>query len=292
MLHESTQVAFSNLFGSVSLACWIVLLLPQLIEQWRTKSADGIAIGFLIIWAMGDLANLLGAVWAELLPEVILLAVWYVMADALIFSSYFYYKRKSKLIKQRQHNRQSGSNSNDQDEDPTQPLLNRRNSASLPEPDQSDLKEQPQGSIWVRFVFPLLFVFGAGVCGYLFSAKDNKVEIPDQPESPDIGPQLFGYTSALLYLGARIPQIIQNHKRRSVFGLSLLFFILSTLANLTYAGSILMYRQDKAWITLNFSWLLGSLGTIFEDVIIFAQFYIYQGHKKNDDDDDSTAVSD
>ena len=57
--------------GSTSLACWIVLLMPQLIEQWRLKSAEGIAIGFITIWFMGDIFNLIGALWAKLLPEVI-----------------------------------------------------------------------------------------------------------------------------------------------------------------------------------------------------------------------------
>lgn len=131
-------------------------------------------------------------------------------------------------------------------------------------------------SVVTRYIIPILIVVGAGVLGFLFSdsaADDNK-----SPSKIDAGPQIVGYLSALLYLGARIPQILQNHRRRSVEGLSLLFFLFSTLGNLTYAGQILFYRSDSQYIVLNLSWLLGSLGTILEDCVIFLQFYIYKDH--------------
>ncbi|KAM9897622.1 hypothetical protein OXX79_006774 [Metschnikowia pulcherrima] len=66
----SWRTTVSGVMGSTSLACWIVLLMPQLIEQWRMKSAEGIAIGFISIWFLGDVFNLIGALWAHLLPEV------------------------------------------------------------------------------------------------------------------------------------------------------------------------------------------------------------------------------
>ncbi|KAF8003999.1 hypothetical protein HF325_001447 [Metschnikowia pulcherrima] len=124
----------------------------------------------------------------------------------------------------------------------------------------------------------MLFVIGAGSFGYFFSGSDSSPEDSGKDSEILMGPQIVGYLSALLYLGARIPQIIQNHKRRSVDGLSLLFFLFSTLGNLTYAGQILFYRSDLQYLLLNMSWLLGSLGTIFEDCIIFLQFYMYKGH--------------
>ena len=63
----------SGISGSISLACWVFVLLPQLLENYLSKSADGISLAFLIVWFVGDLANLLGAALAYLVPTV---TVW------------------------------------------------------------------------------------------------------------------------------------------------------------------------------------------------------------------------
>lgn len=243
--------------------------MPQLIEQWRVKSAEGIAIGFISIWFLGDLFNLAGALWAGLLSEVIFLAVWFCVADFLMITSYFYYTN----IYPKHHRKQSKTRATSSSSHGSEhaPLLRRRSSTL------TDIALDPEDhSVFTKYVL-LLFVVGAGAMGFLFSGSLG----PDSDAPPskiELGPQIVGYLSALLYLGARIPQIIQNHKRRSVEGLSLLFFMFSTLGNLTYAGQILFYRSDAQYVLLNLSWLLGLLGTIFEDSIIFLQFYMYKDH--------------
>lgn len=229
------------------------------------KSAEGIAIGFISIWFLGDMFNLIGALWAGLLPEMIFLAVWFCMADFLMIVSYVYYSR----IYPKHHHKKAARAASQSSSEETH-LLRRRSSAL------TEIAMQPQSQgVMVNFVIPISFVIGAGCLGYFFS--DPSAPKEDTPaQNISLGPQIVGYLSAVLYLGARIPQIIQNHKRRSVDGLSLLFFMFSTLGNLTYAGQILFFRSDSQYILLNLSWLLGSLGTIFEDLIIFIQFYIYK----------------
>lgn len=231
--------------------------MPQLIEQWRLKLAKGIAIGFITIWFLGDLFNLAGSIWAGLLPEVIFLAVWFCIADSLIITSYVYYLYIYKRHEITGHERL--------------PLIGRRRSSTL-----TEIAVEPQNqSLFVKFIFPILIVVAAGVTGFLLSGTKDGDNTPiDAPIS--VGPQILGYCLAFLYLGARIPQIIQNYHRKSVSGLSLLFFLFSTLGNLTYAGQILFFRNDSQYILLNLSWLLGSLGTIFEDSFIFLQFYMYR----------------
>ena len=125
------RIILSNIAGSTSLACWIVLLLPQLIEQWKVESSEGISIGFLVIWTLGDLTNLIGAIWAKLLPEVILLACWYCCADVLLLTSYGYYKHKTyrRSLRRLHHERRRPSRETAECSDSTEPLLNRRNSA-------------------------------------------------------------------------------------------------------------------------------------------------------------------
>lgn len=327
----SLRTQISGVMGSTSLACWIVLLMPQLIEQWRLKSAEGIAIGFISIWFLGDLFNLIGAVWAGLLPEVIFLAIWFCIADALMISSYFYYTRiyRKKTSHhnhhhhhhhQQQYHDNSNSNESNSHENYHQHEQGRNHHHALNEDGPGELERdfiessehtplvrkrsrrnstltdiamEPQyHSVFVKYILPIIFVIGAGVVGFLMSGKEA---IPDNPSPPNpnphdppqdviaFGPQVMGYCSAFLYLGARIPQIIQNYQKKSVYGLSLLFFLFSTLGNLTYAGQILFYRSDWKYVVLNMSWLLGSLGTIFEDCLIFMQFYMYRDNSVEDD---------
>ena len=54
---------------------------PQLIENYKSGSADGISLIFLVIWFVGDVTNLAGAIWAGLVPTVIALAMYFCVAD-------------------------------------------------------------------------------------------------------------------------------------------------------------------------------------------------------------------
>lgn len=48
MLHPHDIL--SGISGSVSLACWLFVLAPQLYENYKSKSADGISLAFLLVW--------------------------------------------------------------------------------------------------------------------------------------------------------------------------------------------------------------------------------------------------
>ncbi|KAI1505021.1 PQ loop repeat-domain-containing protein, partial [Biscogniauxia marginata] len=56
----SVNEALSGVFGSISLTAWICLLLPQLLTNYKAKSAEGLSMGFLAIWLFGDISNLSG----------------------------------------------------------------------------------------------------------------------------------------------------------------------------------------------------------------------------------------
>jgi hypothetical protein len=77
------------------------------------------------------------------------------------------------------------------------------------------------------------------------------------------------------YDSARIPQIIKNYREKSCEGLALLFFLLSLTGNFTYGASLVAYSQEGEYFLRALPWLLGSLGTMVEDCIIFVQFRIY-----------------
>lgn len=50
--------------------------------------------------------------------------------------------------------------------------------------------------------------------------------------------------------------------------------------NFAYGASLIAYRQDKDYIMRALPWLMGSLGTIVEDAVIFVQFHMYKTEAK------------
>lgn len=53
------------------IACWVVVFSPQIIENFRRSSAEGLSIEFIIIWLAGDFANIIGAVMQGVLPTMV-----------------------------------------------------------------------------------------------------------------------------------------------------------------------------------------------------------------------------
>lgn len=84
--------ALSGICGSISIACWIVVFSPQIIENFRRRSAEGLSIVFIIVWLAGDVFNILGAVLQGVLPTMIILAVYYTLADIVLLGQCFYYR--------------------------------------------------------------------------------------------------------------------------------------------------------------------------------------------------------
>ncbi|KAK9470481.1 PQ loop repeat-domain-containing protein [Dipodascopsis tothii] len=299
------RIAASGIFGSISIACWVVLLVPQLLEQFRTKSSEGISIPFLAAWFLGDLANLVGAVWGGLLREMILLAVWFCFADLIELASAVYYRYYYKSSLRGlgpiemindvtgETNRVESQRAQEAEEQallfgaehgrPNHPQHQARNYNAISAEDEfieAEAAKRPSGNrLFLKYGLPVVLICAAGFIGYLFSNPEASDDVQDGHKLA-AGPQVMGYISALLYLTARIPQIVKNHRERSTKGLALLFFIYSTIGNFTYALQILCFSSDPDYVLLNLSWLLGSLGTVFQDAIIFLQFYLY---RDNDD---------
>ncbi|PLB43127.1 PQ loop repeat protein [Aspergillus steynii IBT 23096] len=167
-------------------------------------------------------------------------------------------------------------------------------------------------------VSAILLVCAAGILGWYVSPGSSKNKGDEQPPddnslSFDTWGQVFGYFCAVLYLGSRLPQILLNYRRKSTEGVSLLFFLFACIGNLTYVLSILAYspvcRGDALeqtnrcrpgetsalygrYILVNLSWLIGSLGTLFLDMCIFVQFFLYQdsGYTENEPTDQGSAT--
>jgi len=141
------------------------------------------------------------------------------------------------------------------------PLLPRRGSFIEPDAAATLLRKT------LQYLAALSIVIAAGVLGWALSGENHPREAPPSTQD-DIGPKVLGYMSAALYLSARIPQIWHNYRLKSTEGLSLLFFMFSTLGNVSFAASILFAITDKDDLLLNLPWLIGSAGTVFFDFTV------------------------
>lgn len=65
---------------------------PQIIENFRRRSAEGLSIQFVVVWLLGDIFNILGAVLQGVLPTMLILAIYYTIADIVLMAQCFYYR--------------------------------------------------------------------------------------------------------------------------------------------------------------------------------------------------------
>ncbi|KAI5307052.1 hypothetical protein KEM56_005230 [Ascosphaera pollenicola] len=310
--------ALSGIFGSISMTCWFFLMVPQLIENYKLQSADALSLSFLLIWFLGDVANLVGSVWANLVPVVVAIAFYFFLADFVLIGQCIYYNvknsRKSAAARPRASSHISNAASTSEP-DPTTPLLSRRMSENLDSANyrrgsrresQVDdtviemFKASEPSNAWMQNVYVLLAIAAVGTAGWWTAWqsglwKPTPVNLPqDKPVETPFGASVLGYISSVCYLGARLPQIYKNFREKSCDGLSLLFFIMSVMGNVTYGfgvitidrsypqrnqmltlEQILCHSIERNYVITNLPWLIGSLGTITEDAIIFFQFRLY-----------------
>ncbi|KAF9306807.1 hypothetical protein BGZ74_003055 [Mortierella antarctica] len=91
-----------------------------------------------------------------------------------------------------------------------------------------------------------------------------------------IMPLVFGWGSAALYLGSRVPQIYKNWRLQSCEGLSMFMFLFSVMGNGLYVASIFLNSTERTYLIRNMPYWLGSTGTLIFDFTIFTQFYVYR----------------
>ncbi|KAJ7109478.1 PQ loop repeat-domain-containing protein [Mycena epipterygia] len=89
---NASSITISDLLGYSSIGCWLGAQFPQILENIRLKSCEGLALPFLANWFLGDASNLLGCILTNQLPFQTWLATYFVFVDILLVSQYFYYQ--------------------------------------------------------------------------------------------------------------------------------------------------------------------------------------------------------
>ncbi|KAL0069822.1 putative vacuolar membrane transporter [Marasmius tenuissimus] len=242
-----THDSVSSISGWISIACWVVVYTPQIYENYYLQSGEGLSILFVVIWLAGDLCNAGGAILAHLLPTVIILGIWYTFCDVTLLVQIYYYRWKSRTKPSPffSPERQEGQESENT------PLLSGDRST------QHNESGEGAGSVVLRYTGALLFVLATGtIAWWLSNSTEYREEpTPNIPSSSRVWTiQALGWSSAVLFLGSRIPQITKNFKTRCE-GLTPALFFFAMIGNITYVVSICVKSMEKQYLITNASWL-------------------------------------
>ncbi|CAO3618467.1 unnamed protein product [Cunninghamella echinulata] len=98
--------AASVLLGYLSILFWLNAQFPQVIENYRRGSSEGLSIKFLSIWLAGDSTNLIGCLLTNQLPFQKYLGIYFVTIDICLLAQYLYYTKWKKQPKSKKRSHQ------------------------------------------------------------------------------------------------------------------------------------------------------------------------------------------
>ncbi|SPO48619.1 uncharacterized protein PSANT_06310 [Moesziomyces antarcticus] len=275
--HQQKQVRdeWSSIMGWVSIACWVLPSFSQMHQNYVSKSAEGLSITFVVIWLAGDALNAAGAWFQGLLWTMIILALYYCACDCVLIFQYWYYSKYyhrgvkistiSASLEANERTPLIGDGSVIEDD--------------LSAKDDSDDDSSVRTQI-IMYTIAALLVVATGVAAWWVAEHSYGSDDDLPPAAPEpVGwrwdAQVAGWLSAILYLSSRVPQILKNRTTKCE-GLSLALFVFAVAGNLTYVASILLKSTKHDYLVESFSWLVGSLGTVFLDFIVLGQFIHYR----------------
>ncbi|ORE02157.1 PQ-loop-domain-containing protein [Rhizopus microsporus var. microsporus] len=227
------KIEASSIAGYVSILLWLIVFIPQLLENYKRKSGDGLSIVFLFVWLLGDIFNLIGIVMEDLMFTMFLLALWYTVADIGLIWQVIYYQQVTLYTKLKQEESSNGS---------------------------IDMAAK-RSAFWINLVGSSVLITVVVISCYAYNS-----DLFNDSDSTLSG--LIGWASAVLYIGSRLPQIIKNWKAQSTEGLSSGMFICALFGNFSFTLSIFLKSTEKPYILQNLPWIVGSLGTIIFDIMV------------------------
>ncbi|KAJ1810921.1 hypothetical protein LPJ56_004341 [Coemansia sp. RSA 2599] len=313
-VEESPNQALSNFIGYLSLACWVVVMFPQIYLNYKRKSGEGVSLAMMIAWVFGDIFNIAGALMQNLVLSTLVIGFYYLFVDTTLLSQTVYYRivykahvaakvesgeEDGRLLEASASASDGGNGSlsanTDADADAAvqqeETLLSGH--ASDGRPGAQTAESAHESAAWYArcqlsdIVGIVLSLASVGCLVVMIAALvvtpskadgDDVVRHPSslQASSKQIIAQAMGMASAIVYIMSYVPQALQNHKRKSCEGLSIWLFLLSLMGNTTYALAILVVSLDPQYLAPYVPWLLGALVPCLIHIVILYQFKIYR----------------
>ncbi|KAH6562097.1 hypothetical protein BASA61_003250 [Batrachochytrium salamandrivorans] len=278
------QVSFyAGMFG---IAAYAIAMFPQYYKNYKLKNVEGLSAGLVVIWLCGDICNLAGTILSNQLPTQRLTASYFVLTDVLMVCQYVWYKYMYKQCHPSDSGYQAISTSEEVQVDipaasHMRASFSSDTSAARPRSGSSHsivaaaaigsaaalVASLAQGVDARNLRFVPLLVELAPICNIRNSISDWNMILGS----------IFSWCSGLFYFTSRIPQVLENYKRKSVQGISMLLFGLTILGNLGYSLSIMLRfpNTDTYFWAATFPYILGSVGVLAFDGIIFLQAIQY-----------------
>ncbi|CAK3808315.1 vacuolar amino acid transporter [Lecanosticta acicola] len=354
-----TPLAFvSNTLGSLSIVAWLFAQLPQIYKNWSFGSTSGLSIYFLVVWCLGDLSNLLGALFTHQASWQVAIGVYYVFVDLCLVGQWLWYEKLKhghpvlRVWRKRGQNDDGGENSggrmqqvviegmpvlsreNSSDEhlsdevegdggaakQPTRPKIIFRTPTFNAEQRERDKNEKasssqsgtPNGNTILRvassspmpspsprtMLFLACLVALAQATPITHQTPNNNSFHALQSHNPtplEWAGTVLSWTSTVLYLGSRFPQLLKNFHRKSTEGLSPHLFIAAFCGNLLYSSALATNPQawnnygpyggggwvgqegsDRVqWVLAALPFFLGAFGVLGLDGSVGVQFLMY-----------------
>lgn len=300
----------SELSGWISFLGSFVSLFPQILETYRDKTVDGLSPLFLLAWLCGDITSLAGALLTKQLLFQVILALYFLCNDAFVCGQYYYYgilhhnslatvgHEPQPVLSQLAPHVTAGT-----DVAAAASSITAEDLEGIIDCGGVDRgNEGLEGNIHVgsrnSSLGDIERVHSRGTSGSNRSRRDillaavalansatgahakSFAAMSHTPNHPsDVG-TVLSWMGALFYVGARIPQLIKNYRRKSTDGLSPFLFATTLLCNVTYCMSIFtscrfIDAPDKwAFFDNALPFIVGSAGTVSFDLIYFYQYYV------------------
>lgn len=246
MDNSSSSSELSWVFSILSNGIFLFVFMPQFYENYINKDGNSISLILLFCLVFGDFLSLISGVKKGIPSVIIYSSIYHIFLDYIIISQIVYYRKYKRL--------------NLQDEE-TSPLI-------------SVTIENKRIFTNSEYIFMCIGYTLIGILAIIFNFQLNSAVLTD------ILVDIVAWLATAIFIVSRIPQIILNFKRKSIKGLSIYSFILINVCNVFFLLSILINLREKEdynkFLLYNIQWLCGGFCTIFLDLIIFYQFYIYR----------------
>ena len=276
-----TPAAFTSVFfGTASIVVWVLVLLPQVVGNYHSKSVKGFTSLFISLWIAGDIMGVAGTFLTGQAAWQILLAIYYLIVDSVLLMQCFYYgsSRESRTAilppVEDPHdeveeflleNMDSGSEDERSVDVRASPLDNK---PLPPPPPGTDIRKavveaedaearaglhhrrssSSKSSTIRNALLTATVMQTAHALTVLSSSSDTLTTIsPREASSTTLG-RIIAWPPMILYIASRFPIILRSHRRRSTAGFSP-WFILGTLCgNGTYLAGLA--ADPRGWADL------------------------------------------
>ncbi|GMM36369.1 Ypq2 protein [Saccharomycopsis crataegensis] len=263
-ISDTTPGVLSGFLSVCAIVCWIFVLFPQQLRNYKRKSVKGLSPYLLLFLFLGDFLNMMGCILTHQLPFQLYNSCYAVSNDVILLFQYWYYgtyiKNQNKLISE-----------NDISDDAS--LYN------------EEMMENSIGSLNSNLISSGLLMASQITTASAMPVNTDEILMKSLSQMT-IG-RFIAYCCAFCYITCRLPQLHRNYHNKSTRGTSPYFHGLAIIGCGLYASSILtsnqfLFNHDPVskWDFFNneFPYLLSNFGSILLDLCFFYQYFTYGDH--------------